>query len=257
MGLFDRLGRVISANLNDLVSKAEDPEKILEQAVIEMQENAVKMRQALATAIATQKKTELQLKKNQQQASTWQERAQLAITKGDENLAREALIRKKPFVEAASTLESQLKEQIEVVSNLKRDARILEGKIVEAKSKKDMLKARANAAKAQKESRDLISGVDTTSALSAFERMGEKVMQLEAESQVAGELEGGVSVDEQFRQLEAGQDVEDELAMMRAQLNGSSPDQAALPSEKSQTENLRDPAIDAELEKLRSEVKDN
>lgn len=257
MGLFDRLGRVISANLNDLVSKAEDPEKILEQAVVEMQESAVKMRQALATAIATQKKTELQLQKNRQQVNTWQERAQLAINKGDENLAREALIRKKPFVEACSTLETQVKQQTEVVSNLKRDARILEGKIVEAKSKKDMLKARANAAKAQKESRELIDGVDTTSALSAFERMEDKVMQLEAESQVAGALEGGVSVDEQFRQLEAGQDVEDELAMMKAKLPGASPAQAALPGEETSTENLRDPAIDAELEKLRSEINDN
>ncbi|MGK7895134.1 MAG: PspA/IM30 family protein [Xenococcus sp. (in: cyanobacteria)] len=257
MGLFDRLGRVISANLNDLVSKAEDPEKVLEQAVIEMQENAVKMRQALATAIATQKKTELQLQKNRQQVETWQERAQLAITKGDENLAREALIRKKPFVDACSTLEVQLKQQTEVVSNLKRDARVLEGKIVEAKSKKDMLKARASAAKAQKESRDLLSEVDYGSSMSAFERMEDKVMQLEAESQVAGELEGGVSVDEQFRQLEAGQGVEDELAMLKAQLSGSSPSQAALPAEESNNENTRDPDIDAELEKLRSELKDN
>ncbi len=256
MGLFDRLGRVISANLNDLVSKAEDPEKVLEQAVIEMQENAVKMRQALATAIATQKKTELQLNKNQQQANTWQERAQLAITKGDENLAREALIRKKPFVDACSTLEIQLKQQTEVVNNLKRDARILEGKIVEAKSKKDMLKARANAAKAQKDSRDLISGIDTGSALSAFERMEDKVMQLEAESQVAGALEEGVSINEQFRQLEAGQDVEDELAKMKAQLTGASPAQAALPPEESQDDNSRDPDIDIELEKLRSELND-
>ena len=251
MSLFDRLGRVIKGNLNDLISKAEDPEKILEQAVIEMQDNAVKMRQALATAIATQKKTELQYKKNQQQVNTWQERAELAISKGDENLAREALIRKKPFAESCKTLEVQLQQQNEVVDNLKRDARVLEGKIVEAKSKKDMLKARANAAKAQKESRDLLTGIDTGSSLSAFERMEDKVMQLEAESQVAGELEGGVSVDEQFRQLEAGQDVEDELALLKAKLPGASPAQASLPPEENDNENFRDPAIDAELEKLR------
>ena len=257
MGLFDRIGRVISANLNDLVTKAEDPEKVLEQAVVEMQDNAVKMRQALATAIATQKKTELQYKKNQQQVDAWQKRAQLAISKGDDNLAREALIRKKSFAEAASTLEIQLQQQLEVVTNLKRDARTLEGKIVEAKSKKDMLKARANAAKAQKESRDLISGIDSTSALSAFERMEDKVMQLEAESQVAAQLEGGVSVDEQFRQLEAGQDVEDELAKMKAQLTGAAPSQPILTGEQTANENLRDSAIDAELEKLRSELKDN
>ncbi|ELS04423.1 phage shock protein A (IM30), suppresses sigma54-dependent transcription [Xenococcus sp. PCC 7305] len=257
MSLFDRLGRVITSNLNDLVSKAEDPEKILEQAVVEMQENAVKMRQALATAIATQKKTELQYKKNQQQVATWQERAQLAISKGDETLAREALIRKKPFAEALNTLEIQLQQQIEVVSNLKRDTRILEGKIVEAKSKKDMLKARANAAKAQKESRDLLSGIDTSSSMSAFERMEDKVMQLEAESQVAGELEGGASVDEQFRQLEAGQDIEDELAMMKAQLPGAEPSQAVLPGEEGQSGSSGDTGIDIELEKLRSELKDN
>jgi len=257
MGLFDRIGRVINANLNDLVTKAEDPEKVLEQAVVEMQDNAVKMRQALATAIATQKKTELQYKKNQQQVDAWQKRAQLAISKGDDNLAREALIRKKSFAEAASTLEIQLQQQLEVVTNLKRDARTLEGKIVEAKSKKDMLKARANAAKAQKESRDLITGIDSSSALSAFERMEDKVMQLEAESQVAAQLEGGVSVDEQFRQLEAGQDVEDELAKMKAQLTGAAPSQPILTGEQTANENLRDSAIDAELEKLRSELKDN
>lgn len=232
MGLFDRLGRVINSNLNDLISKAEDPEKILEQAVIEMQENAIKMRQALATAIATQKKTELQYEKNKEQVDFWQNRAQLAIKNGNENLAREALVSKKPFVEATKTLENQLQQQLEVVNNLKRDARTLESKIVEAKSKKDMLKARANAAKAQKESRDLITGIDSSSALSAFERMEDKVMQLEAESQVAAQLEGGVSVDEQFRQLEASQDVEDELANMKAQLSGAAPSQPILPGDK-------------------------
>ncbi len=251
MSLFDRLGRVIKGNLNSLIDEIEDPEKVLEQAVVEMQDNAVKMRQALATAIATQKKTEQQYKKNQQQVNTWQQRAQLAISKGDENLAREALIRKKSFTEACNTLEVQLKQQTEVVDGLKRDARTLEGKIVEAKSKKDMLKARANAAKAQKESRDLISSIDSSSALGAFERMEDKVMQLEAESQVAAQLEEGVSVDDQFKQLEAGQDIEDELAMLKAQLPGAAPSQPSLPPEESNNQNFRDPAIDAELEKLR------
>ena len=113
MSLFDRIGRVITSNLNDLVSKAEDPEKILEQAVVEMQENAVKMRKALALAIATQKKTERQYEKNQQQVATWQERAQLAISKGNETLAREALIKKKSFAEALNALEIQLQQQID------------------------------------------------------------------------------------------------------------------------------------------------
>ena len=91
MGLFDRLSRVVRGNLNDLVSKAEDPEKVLEQAVIDMQEDLVKLRQAVARSIAEQKRTEQQYNNNVGEANKWQQRAQLALTKGDETLAREAI----------------------------------------------------------------------------------------------------------------------------------------------------------------------
>ncbi|MEC4854155.1 MAG: PspA/IM30 family protein, partial [Jaaginema sp. PMC 1079.18] len=87
MGLFDRISRVFRANLNDLVSKAEDPEKVLEQAVIDMQDNLVQLRQAVARTIAEQKRSEKQYLQNQDEANKWQQRAQLALQKGDENLA--------------------------------------------------------------------------------------------------------------------------------------------------------------------------
>jgi phage shock protein A len=165
MGLFDRLSRVVRANVNDLVSKAEDPEKVLEQAVIDMQEDLVQLRQAVARAIATQKRTEQQYNKNQQEANTWQQRAQLALSKGDENLAREALTRKKSFGDTAATLKLQLDQQSGNVDTLKRNLIALESKIAEAKTKKDMLKARANAAKAQKQLQETIGGIDTSSAI--------------------------------------------------------------------------------------------
>ena len=256
MGLFDRLSRIVKANVNDLVSKAEDPEKVLEQAVIDMQEDLVQLRQAVARAIASQKRTEQQYNKNQQEANTWQQRAQLALSKGDENLAREALTRKKSFNDTAATLKAQLDQQSNNVDTLKRNLIALESKIAEAKTKKDMLKARANAAKAQRQLQETIGGIDTSSAMGAFERMEDKVMQLEAESQSAAEL-GGMGLEQQFAQLEASSGVDDELAAMKAQLSGGSVNQASLPAADSSTTKAKDSAIDAELEELRSQLNDN
>lgn len=253
MGLFDRLSRVVRANLNDMVSKAEDPEKILEQAIIEMQEDLVQLRQAVARAIAAQKRTEQQYNKNQAEANNWQKRAQLALTKGDENLAREALMRKKTNADTAATLKQQLDQQTTQVDTLKRNLIALESKISEAKTKKDMLKARAKAAKANEQLQSTIGSLGTGSAMAAFDRMEEKVMELEASSQAAGEL-GGVGLEQQFAQLEAGSGVDDELEAMKAQIAGASPSQEALPPSQKQSSSPSDSVVDAELEELRSQL---
>ena len=252
MGLFDRLSRVVRSNINDLVSKAEDPEKVLEQAVIDMQEDLVQLRQAVARAIATQKRTEQQYNKNQSEANTWQQRAQLALSKGDENLAREALVRKKSFGDTATSLKTQLDMQSNQVVTLKRSLIALESKISEAKTKKDMLKARANAAKAQKQLQDSMNNIGTSSAMGAFERMEDKVMQIEAESETAAEL-GGSGIEQQFAELEAGSGVDDELAAMKAQLSGGSVNQESLPAADTSS-TPKDAIIDAELDELRSQL---
>ncbi|BAZ43143.1 phage shock protein A, PspA [Chondrocystis sp. NIES-4102] len=253
MGLFDRLSRVVRANINDLVSKAEDPEKVLEQAVIDMQEDLVQLRQAVARAIATQKRTEQQYNKNQSEANTWQQRAQLALSKGDENLAREALVRKKSFSDTAATLKAQLDQQEGNVSSLKSNLIALESKISEAKTKKDMLRARANAAKAQVQLQESMNNIGTKSAMGAFERMEDKVAELEARSQSATEL-GGVGIEQQFAALEAGSGVEDELAAMKAQLSGTSAQTPILEAADTSTKTPKDAVIDAELEELRSQL---
>lgn len=253
MGLFDRLSRVVRSNINDLVSKAEDPEKVLEQAVIDMQEDLVQLRQAVARSIATQKRTEQQYNKNQSEANTWQQRAQLALSKGDENLAREALVRKKSFAETAASIKAQLDQQSNTVTTLKRNLIALESKISEAKTKKDMLKARASAAKANKQLQDSVNNIGTSSAMGAFERMEDKVMQIEAESEASFEL-GGTGLEQQFASLEAGSGVDDELAAMKAgMLGGTSAEtpklEAAEPAAAPQ-----DSVIDAELDELRSQL---
>ncbi len=257
MGLFDRISRVVRSNVNDMVSKAEDPEKILEQAVIDMQEDLIQLRQAVAQAIASQKRTTQQYNQAQTESNNWQQRAQLALQKGDENLAREALTRKKTHAEASVSLKSQLDNQTTQVDTLKRSLIALEGKISEAKTKKDMLKARASAAKAQEQLQSMVSNMGTGSAMGAFERMEDKVLQLEARSQAAGEL-AGADLESRFAALESG-DVDGELEAMKQQMLAGSPQaQQALPgtaSPQSQaTSAPKDAAIDTELEDLKKQL---
>jgi phage shock protein A len=256
MGLFDRVSRVVRANLNDLVSKAEDPEKVLEQTIIDMQEDLVQMRQAVASAIASQKRTQQQFNQAQSEANNWQQRAQLALQKGDETLAREALVRKKTNSETAAALQTQVEQQNTMVDTLKRNLIALEGKISEAKTKKDMLKARASAAKANEQLQKVVGNMSTGSAMSAFDRMEEKVLQMEARSQASAELAGS-SLEAQFAMLESGGDVDDERAAMKAQrLGGTSQDQAQLPGTASAepTTQASTEAVDAELEDLKKKL---
>ncbi|MBD1938256.1 PspA/IM30 family protein [Microcoleus sp. FACHB-68] len=223
MGLFDRVMRVIRANINSLVGSAEDPEKILEQTVIDMQEDLIQLRQAVAQAIATQKRTERQCSQAQSTADEWYRRAQLALQKGDENLAREALMRRKTYHETAQAMKAQIEQQSGVVNQLKQNMRSLESKIAEAKTKKDLYIARARSAKASEKLNEMMGQFNTGSAMSAFERMEEKVMQLEARSEAIAHL-GHDDLENKFAALEGGGGVDAELAAMKSQIiKGSDP----------------------------------
>jgi len=255
MGLFDRISRVVRANLNDVVSKAEDPEKILEQSIIDMQEDLVQLRQAVARSIAAQKRTQQQYNQAQTEANNWQNRAQLAVQKGDENLAREALVRKKTHAETAATLKTTLDQQKAQVENLKRNLIALESKISEAKQQQDRLKARVQAAKAQEQLQNTVGRLGTSSAMGAFERMEEKVMELEARSTAAQELTGN-ALEEQFAMLESGNDVDDELAALKAQmsLGPATASGGALPAAKPTSTSSSNAAVDNELEDLKKQL---
>merc|ERR1711903_75913 len=184
-----------------------------------MQSDLVKLRQAVALAIASQKRLSNQSEQAEAQAKTWYERAELALKKGEEDLAREALTRRKTFQETATSLGAQVKSQVGQVDTLKKSLVALEGKIAEAKTKKDMLKARAQAAQAQQQLQSAVGSMGTNSAMAAFERMEDKVQSLEASSQAAAEL-AGADLDSQFAALEGGDDVDDELAALRKQVQG-------------------------------------
>lgn len=251
MGLFDRIGRVVRANLNSLISNVEDPEKILEQTVMDMQNDLIQLRQAVAQAIATQKRTERQAGQSNATAEEWYRRAQLALQKGDDNLAREALSRRKSYQDTATALQAQIQQQSSIVLQLKQNMVKLESKLADAKTKKDMYIARARSAKASEKLNEMMGRVGTGSAMAAFERMEEKVLQLEARSEAIAELSNS-TIEGQFKALERGEDeVDAELAALKAQMAAA----PALPPNLSSSPNSSNsPSGDSELERLRAKL---
>ncbi|MFM7426257.1 MAG: PspA/IM30 family protein [Elainella sp.] len=251
MGLLDRLGRLIRANLNSLISRAEDPEKILEQTVIEMQDNLIRLRQAVAQAIATQKRTERQADQAEVNAEEWYRRAQLALQKGDETLAREALSRRQSFLETATVLRGQISQQSGIVTQLKQNMRTLESKLAEAKTKKDMYIARARSAQASAKLNEMLGNVGTRDAMAAFERMEQRVLQLESQAEATADLNAS-SLEQRFRTLESGGSVDAELEALKAKLNGASTGATtSLPQAPGSTS-----ALDAEIEQLRARLEE-
>ena len=143
----ERIERVVKANINDLLSKVEDPEKILEQAILDMQEDRVKLRQGLATAIITQKTSEKQYEQAQTEVNNWHKKALLALQKGDEELARQCLHRKTTQAATADAIKAELDQQVCQVESLKHLLIGLESQLSEAKTQKNLLTARAQVAK--------------------------------------------------------------------------------------------------------------
>jgi len=241
MGLIDRILRIIRANLNALIGQAEDPEKILEQTVIDMQEDLIQLRQAVAAAIATQKRTERQAHQAQSTADQWYQRAQLALQQGNDVLAREALTKRKSYQETATAMTAQIEQQNSIVGRLKKDMQTLETKIAEARTKKDMYIARARSAQASARLNEMLGGINTSNSLNAFERMEEKVLQLEAQSEAIAEL-GTDDLQKKFASLEASNDIDAELAAMKTQLLSGKENPAQLPESSSAT--TKDPAVE-------------
>ncbi|KMZ69686.1 Phage shock protein A, PspA [Zostera marina] len=252
MNLFSRFSRVVKSYANALLSSVEDPEKILEQAVLEMNDDLTKMRQATAQVIATQKRLGAKYKASQQASEDWYRRAQLALEKGEESLAREALKRRKTFADDAASLKSQLDQQKTVVDNLVSNSRVLESKIQEAKSKKDTLKARAQSAKTATKVSEMVGNLNSSNALSAFEKMEEKVMVMESQADALNQLTGD-DLDGQFALLETTS-VDDDFAKLKKELSGSSSVKGELPS--SRTNPFPDMEIESELNELRKKSKE-
>jgi phage shock protein A len=206
MGIFSRLKTLIASNVNDLIGKAEKPEKMLNQLIIEMNEQLIESKRAVAMAIADEKKLEREKDNQYAQSKEWERKAMLAVTNGKDDLAKEALLRKQEYDNAAAEYQKQWEAQKASVDQLKESLRELQNKIEEAQRKKNLLIARAKRAEAQQKIQDTISTVSgNRSAFEAFDRMAQKVDQMEAMADASKELEdlsANASLEKQFKELE-------------------------------------------------------
>src|SRR3954471_613013 len=179
MGIFGRLAQLIKSNLNDLISRSEDPEKMLNQVILEMNTQLVEAKKQVALSIADEKKLAKQFETERATAEEWERKAMMAVRAGDDELAKEALARQKEHQTLAAELETQWQKQNSAVGNLKNALRMLNGKIEEAKRKKNVLVARKKRAEAQKAIHETMSGLSDNSAFETFNRMEEKINQME------------------------------------------------------------------------------
>jgi phage shock protein A len=223
MKMFSRIVNVVKANLNDLISKAEDPKKMLEQIIIDMQENLAEAKKEVAGAIADEKRLYAQMQEQRELSAKWEKRAALAVEKGDEPLALEALKMKKEADKYASEYETQWTGQKQVTDRLKSSIHELQNKIEEAQRKKNLLIARQKRAEAQQKIQSTMSKFSDTSAFDSFARMEDKVNDIEARAEAEAELNAsleGSDIDSKFKDLEAGTsgDLQDELAALKAKM---------------------------------------
>jgi phage shock protein A len=218
MSLFERFWLVVRANVNDW--RQSDPEQQVDRALTQMQGQLVMNRQAVAQAIALQKRTERQIHQAQTMASEWYQRAQLAVTKGDDALARDALSRHKAYLATAQGKQNQVTEHQALIGQMKQTLQTLETKLIESRNQRDLLIARARSAQATIQVNDLLDRTGSNDTLRAFEQLEERVQQLEAQAEVSTELSQN-SLDQQFTQLTQNTELELALSNLKAQLNRS------------------------------------
>jgi phage shock protein A len=179
MGIFDRLSTLFKANINDLISSAENPEKMLNQIIVDMRTQLAKAKQQVAAAIADEKRLRDQADAEYRAAQDWEQKAMLAINADREDMAKQALMRQSEHMEHAQQLEATWQTHRAETEKLKNALRDLNDKIEEAKRKKNLLLARQRRAEAQKRIAQTMSSLDEKSAFEAFARMEEKFEQNE------------------------------------------------------------------------------
>jgi phage shock protein A len=234
MGLFDRLSTLLRSNINELISRAENPEKMLNQLIVDMKTNLAKAKQQVASAIADEKKLQSDAENMKKQAEDWERRAMLAVQEGRDDMAKQALGRYNEQMQGAQQLhETWLKHKAETEA-LKLSLRQLNDKIEEAKRKKNILIARQKRAEAQKAIQDTMRGISDNNAFDTFERMNQKVEQIEAESEASTELGGelaGDTLQQKFKRLEGGTGSDLALAELKSKMGlGPAPERPALTS---------------------------
>jgi phage shock protein A len=215
MALLERVGTLVRANLNDLIDKAEDPEKMIKQVILDMRNQLMQVKTQVAIAIADQHLLEKKEKENQERAAEWMRKAELAVDKKQDDLARAALERSMSYKQMGDGFEQQIADQKLQVENLKSALRKLDQKLAEAEAKSDMLVAQHRRSRALDKASDARIAMGDDSKAAAFDRMKRKVMHAEAVSQAKSEIATD-NVDDRLAALEKEDEIDKLLAELKA-----------------------------------------
>ena len=220
--IFKRISDVLSANLNDLIDRVEDPERMIKQIIREMEENISKAREGVIEAVTSEKQLQKDLEQHRRQSAEWQEKAEQALQMNKEELARAALIRKKEHDNILKALEPSWAAAKNTSERLKTQLHALEAKLEEARRKRSTLVARHRAAEARqhmdKTLANFQAGLD---AQANFARMEDKVTEMEARVEAAAELHSDASqLEKDFLAMEVEQEVVNELAALKRKVAG-------------------------------------
>ncbi len=217
MSLLERVTNLVRANISDLIDRAEDPEKMIKQYILDMQNQLIQVKTQVAASIADEQKLYQRYLQNQEEAENWQKKAELAVSKGEDDLAKQALQRHNSYQSTAEGFKAQYDDQKQQVELLKGALEKLEAKLDEAERKKDLLIARSRRAEAEQKIHDTMAGIGKPGAFSDFERMEEKVQEKEARAKAAAELDTD-TLEEKFAVLEKEGDVDKQLEELKAKM---------------------------------------
>jgi phage shock protein A len=215
MGILDRVSTLVRANINDLLDRAEDPEKMIDQILRDMEANIGQARQQVAAMIAQEKELEADLSETTKLATEWSHKAKRAVDAGKDDLAREALRRKRDNESNAGVYQQQLSVQEQTVAKLKEQLRQLEAKYQATLSQRDSLLARARRARAQESVARTLTTFSPMDPTADLERMERKIRGSEAKAAAMVEM-GDESFEAQFRELDYDADVESELQALKS-----------------------------------------
>jgi phage shock protein A len=215
MGVFTRFRDIVSANINAMLDKAEDPEKMIKLMISEMEDTLIELKSSCAGVIAERKKVERKLDEMREKADLWKDRAALAVTKGRDNLAREALIEKRRFARLVETLENEVKEYEILIEKYYQDLAELENKLTAAKEKKRVLVERHKSAVSSKRAQEEIRRSTGAEAIARFDKLESRIERMEAEANLVNTGKKP-TVEEELDTLAGDAEIENELAKIKA-----------------------------------------
>jgi len=216
MGIFSRFTDIVNSNINSLLDKAEDPEKMVRLIIQEMEDTLVEVRSASAKTLANKKEIVSQITKYEADANDWQRKAELALSKDRDDLARAALQERKKAAEAAETLGKELTIVEEQISKLQDEIGQLQEKLADAKTRQKAIIMRQKTASSRLEVKRTLDSSKVDSAMGRFEQYERKIDDLE--SQVDAYDLGKKTLNDEFAELEAGDKIDEELAALKARV---------------------------------------